>query len=297
VALDVRALKFGLSPRHIGQDERHIRVLMERFGDLPPILVFGATLEVIDGVHRTLAARRLGHATICARLYSGTREEALVEAVRANISHGKPLSMDERRSAARRLLIANPDWSDRLIAGWCGISPRTVGVERSRSSHRVAHVGSRVGRDGRVRPSDPAATRLRIVELLKSSPGASLRLIAAEAHTSQATVLDVKRRIARGEAPLPTRQLAPRPSATSADLRADLADDRALRRSDECSTLVRWFEEHSMSEMEVVDLDVDCVPISRTYLLADEARRQSTLWSRIATALEQRGGASRSGSH
>jgi hypothetical protein len=110
--MDVKLLKLGMSPRFSEQDLDHAKALAHRFDECPPIVVERSTLTVIDGVHRLLAARLLGRSKVIVNFFDGTHDEAYVEAVRANISHGKPLTLAEREAAAKKILGMRSDWSD-----------------------------------------------------------------------------------------------------------------------------------------------------------------------------------------
>ncbi|WP_280445542.1 ParB/RepB/Spo0J family partition protein, partial [Nocardia brasiliensis] len=119
------------SPRTAGENAAHIRMLAESSTAFPPIVVHRGTTQVIDGVHRLRAAQLRGDSTISAVLFDGSITEAFVLAVKLNAAHGLPLSLSDRKAAARRILMAYPQWSDRAIAAVAGISPKTVGVIRS----------------------------------------------------------------------------------------------------------------------------------------------------------------------
>ncbi len=275
-------LRLTLSPRLGTRDSDHVRALAECFDQLPPILVYAPSNEVIDGVHRVMAARQLGLDSIAGRAMHGLKEDAYVEAVRANVTHGKPLTVGERRAAARRMLGLRPEWSDRRVASLCGLASQTVARERPRSTAAGEQPAARVGRDGRIRPSDPSAGRLRVAELVRAQPGASLRTLARQAGTSQATALDVKRRIHRGDNPLPHRLQA---ELAVPDLAASPGGD-AMASTVAAAAFLQWFERHRISD-DAVDR-VGCVPKGRVYVMADAAAGQSKIWARVAAALEGR---------
>jgi hypothetical protein len=83
-----------------------------------------------------------------------------------------------------------------------------VAAIRKSSSKEIPQSNARVGRDGRVRPLDSGAGRRRAAELLVQQPDASLRDVARAAGISPATVLDVRKRLERGESPVPGRPAA-----------------------------------------------------------------------------------------
>ncbi|MFE3193073.1 ParB N-terminal domain-containing protein [Nocardia sp. NPDC059240] len=109
-------------------------MLTESSTPLPAIIVHRRTMRVVDGAHRLAAAKELGHETIAVRFFDGSENEAFVLAVHANIAHGLPLSLAERKAAARRLVLSHPQWSDRLIADVAGLSHKTVSAERRRTA-------------------------------------------------------------------------------------------------------------------------------------------------------------------
>jgi hypothetical protein len=163
-------------------------------------------MRVVDGMHRLRAAVLRRHETIKVRFFDGPEADAFVFAVRANATHGLPLSLADRKAAASRLVRTHPQWSDRAIAAATGLAPNTIGALRRRASAQIAQPPSRVGRDGRVRPVDSAAGRELAGELLRSNPTASLREVARSAMISPNTVRDVRDRLRRGEGVVPRQR-------------------------------------------------------------------------------------------
>jgi hypothetical protein len=106
--------------------------------------------------------------------------------------------------------------SDRAIGQAAGLAAKTVAAIRKRSTEESPQSNVRVGRDGRVRPLDSSDARRRAAELLTGHPEASLRDVARAAGISPATVLDVRKRLERGESPVPER-LAPAAALPAAD--------------------------------------------------------------------------------
>ena len=102
--LPLDALEVGPSLRVEGLDPRHVATLAELDGSWPPIVVRREDRSVVDGQHRVAAARRLGLATLQVTWFDGSAEDAFVEFVRCNVGHGLPLGLEERRSAASRIL-------------------------------------------------------------------------------------------------------------------------------------------------------------------------------------------------
>ncbi|MER5950774.1 nuclease [Streptomyces sp. NPDC001904] len=197
------ALSPGVSLRQGGTDAAHIQLLADAAGaaDLPPILVQVDGCRIIDGLHRTEAARLRGDASIRARFVDCSNAEALVIAMKANGSHGLPLCRADRLAGAQRVLGSHPDWSDRAIAGITGLSAKTVAALRERSGLAAPGDGKRIGQDGRRRPVDAGEGRRRAAEYITAHPGAPLRQVARETDVSLGTVHDVSARLRRGEAP------------------------------------------------------------------------------------------------
>lgn len=126
-------------------------------------------------------------------------------AVQENVTHGLPLPQADRRAAAERIITSHPHLSDRAIGHSVGLAAKTVAAIRKTSGQVLSQSNSRVGRDGKVRPLDSGAGRRRAAELLTQQPAASLRDVARAAGISPATVLDVRKRLERGEPPAPER--------------------------------------------------------------------------------------------
>ena len=183
VEVPVDSLSWGYSPRIEGHDEENVRILAQLDHPWPPLLVHRQSYRVIDGMHRLMAARLRGDKTIEVRLHECDEADAFVLAVRANVAHGLPLSLRDRKAAARRIIESRPEWSDRRISTVAGLSDKTVAVIRRES--RLAEAGGeaggdvrRIGSDGRSRPVDAASRRATVTQLLATNPSSSLRHIA-----------------------------------------------------------------------------------------------------------------------
>ena len=161
-AIPLSMLRLGDGVRSGGLDQAHVAVLIETVDQWPPIVVWGQHCEVIDGAHRdgahrVEAARRVGLGSVRAIRFTGSPDEAFVEAVRRNVDHGLPLTASDRRRAALRILARHHEWSDRRIASLCGLSGKTVARLRSEEGLPTADrvvIGfeRRIGRDGKARP-------------------------------------------------------------------------------------------------------------------------------------------------
>ena len=304
--LPISHLRLGEGVRTGGLDEPHIELLMESVDSWPPIVVWGDDLVVVDGCHRVEAARRLGRYSVVATRFLGSPEEAFIEAVRRNVSHGLPLSVADRRRAARRVLARNPEWSDRRIASICGLSDKTVGRLRRASSGLIIGVERRVGRDGKVRPVQSGQVRERVKQALADNPGGSLRAIAAVAGASPETVRSVRASLRDGEplgfgggpaeAAAPKREILSRTvlsvltrceePADPMERCSDWVSDRALTASCDGTRFVQWFASTEVSD-EWHDF-VWTVPLGRIYEVVDEARRRAAAWTSFASLLESR---------
>lgn len=295
VWVNLSDLRPGRSPRQRGLNPAHVSALVEREGQWPPVLVERASLRIIDGHHRVAAARELKLERLPVILFDGSAEDAFIEAVRQNVTHGLPLTLYERRGSAERLLRAHPEWSDRRIAEICALSPRTVARVRT-----DAGIGSdadeiRIGMDGRQRRTSPEANRLRIAEALDANPHASLRSIAQVVGTSPETVRRVRQRMAegRGSGPsapaieiLPANVIALTHGTIPSMNSSASTSDPALMSTDDGQEFAAWFDGtdpgHGWVERAA------SVPLSRVYELADQARCRAEVWNRFAQILEER---------
>jgi ParB-like chromosome segregation protein Spo0J len=290
--VSIEALGEVRSIREGGLDEEHVLRLVEAEGNWPPILVWDSESTVLDGAHRLEAAKRLRMTTIRAVRFYGTWQEAYLEAVRRNVAHGLPLTLRDRTRAARQLLGANPEWSDRRLALACGLSPKTVARLRREASvnGELASTEVRVGRDGRTRPVAAQTVRERIAGALAEQPKSSLRAIAAQVGTSPETVRNVRRDLkgfgSRSEIATSKRSVPVLSLVSSEPERVMWGRDKALSSGPTCVAFLKWFE-----ATEVADewsRHVPAVPLSRVYEVADEARRRARLWQEFAEAVEGR---------
>nr|WP_269844660.1 ParB N-terminal domain-containing protein [Actinophytocola xanthii] len=308
------------SPRLNGPDEEHVRRLVESEGMFPPILVHRATMVVVDGVHRLRAAERRGEEVIAARFLDCSRGEIFVESVRANVAHGLPLSLADRKAAASRILISHPFWSDRTIAAVAGIAHKTVGRIRRGLSERVAETPVRIGMDGHVRPV-AGHGRALAEELINRHPGISLRKVAAAAGISVSTAHDVRRRMnlvghadpraAEGVGPgggsvvaigggrgdrdggagegTPRLSVRGPESVSLAQVIERMRVDPSLRFTEAGRVLLRVLGTHSLAAREWNSL-VDSVPVHWASTVADLARELAVGWEEFAAQLDKGAG-------
>jgi ParB-like chromosome segregation protein Spo0J len=315
VTLRIEDLLPADSPRLQGEDLEHIRSLAETQDELPPILVHRTTMRVIDGMHRLKAAILRGERTIDATFYDGDDAEAFVMAVKANIQHGLPLSLSDRKAAARkaaaaRIIRSSPQLSDRAIAEVSGLSAKTVGAIRSDSVAALPEVHHRIGRDGRVRPLSTVDGRRFASELITLNPESSSREIARKAGISPSTVRDVRDRLRRGEDPVPTRRRAgnhaERPTrerrlqervrneqSQSFDCRDqilhNLSRDPAIRMTEHGRAMLRWLHSQSQQVDKDWGLLATRVPDHCMCLVADFACSIAEAWLELASEMRRRG--------
>jgi ParB-like chromosome segregation protein Spo0J len=129
LALDSIETNELYQPRIKGISEQHVRLLMKGDPeDWAPIIVSAIAdvddrYTVTDGFHRVEASRRLGLSTIRAVVQDNA---GYPEAFAANIAHGLPLSLQDRKAYARWLTDDEPDLSLREVGRRCGLSHNTV---------------------------------------------------------------------------------------------------------------------------------------------------------------------------
>jgi AraC-like DNA-binding protein len=217
---------------------------------LPPVLVQRSDMTIIDGFHRYLATRMKGDQRIRVVYFDGSVEDAELEAIRANVAHGKPLTLAERHHAADAILEHHHNLSDRSIAEICGLSPKTVARHRANLGARARYESERrLGRDGKVR-----------------------RLPSLNGRTKGTRVT--------GEQQAPPPVGAP----TSAQPERIWVADRALGSITNGGTFTNWLVGSDITSQSWEPFVAE-VPISRVYVLIDEAKRRADEWGRFAATL------------
>ncbi|GHF52254.1 hypothetical protein GCM10010218_37100 [Streptomyces mashuensis] len=298
------------SPRSGGEDAAHIRALAESDASFPPLVVMPGTLRVVDGMHRLRAAELRGATEVEVQYFLGDEKDAFVLAVEANVTHGLPLTLDDRKAAALRILGTHPLWSDRAVGSATGLSAKTVGALRARSTEGVPQSNVRIGRDGRARPLDPAEGRRLAGRLIQENPSAPLRQIAAQAGVSLGTASDVRKRLRRGEGPVPERGRrntagaratvepateepphprrrdeaeANRPSRSL--MLRHLSRDPSVRLTEDGRALLRWLTVVAVPGQDWERLLAN-VPAHRVGAVAELARGCAEVWQQVAERLE-----------
>ena len=292
----------GESPRLEGQDAAHVTRLAEVEAPLPPILVDRRTMRVIDGTHRLMAAAVNRRPTIDVVFFEGDPADVFLRAVEANVAHGFPLSLNDRRAAARRIIASHRHLSDRAIAQVTGLSAKTIAMLRHQSEDDATRPTSRIGRDGRVRPLNGTERRARVAELMTERPHASLRELARIAGVSPATASDVRKRLLRGEAPSRTpapggpagaNGSAARDRAAELDTEPPnpapvlekLVRDPSLRHTESGRQLLRLMQTMAIGVREVPALAVAMPPHSKG-LVRQLAELYARMWQEFARDLE-----------
>lgn len=295
------------SPRTGPLDEAHVSGLADVVTEMPPVLVHRETLRIIDGRHRVSAAERRGATHVRVEFFEGSAEEAFVEAVRRNARHGLPLTLEQRRAAALRILASHPHWSDGVIADHSCLSASTVAGLRRCGGIEPALV--RRGRDGRTRPVDGASRRRLVERFFIEHPNGSLRQAAEAADVSPSTaklVRDAMRSpsgpsrvvaLRAGRAGTSVDELIPlapedvSPAATSAGEPADLSSSELLQRLSRDPSVRAGEDGRAMLRALLVcfalTISPERVPAHRRDLAALLARRCAVRWSALASSLER----------
>jgi ParB-like chromosome segregation protein Spo0J len=318
VAVPLLSLQPGDSPRLNGEDKAHIARLAETEAPLPPILVDRRTMKVIDGMHRLRAASLQGRETIDVVFFDGTGADVFLRAVEENVTHGLPLSLADRRAAVARIIASHPYMSNRAIAQSAGLSARTVAALRKDSSDETPQSNVRVGMDGKLRPLDSGVGRRRAAEFMARQPDAPLREVALAAGISPATVLDVRKRLERGESPVPDRSAAnagragakgrdakaaaesgdasvkrihlssraPAPSDLAATVQK-LLRDPSLRSNERGKEMLRLLHVNAAGAEQLADVAA-AVPPHCAGIVMELAHHYANMWHEFARELDQR---------
>ncbi|HET9896425.1 MAG TPA: streptomycin biosynthesis protein [Streptosporangiaceae bacterium] len=263
---------------------------------------------MIDGMHRLQAAIQRGESTIEVDWFDGTAEDAFVEAVRANTSHGLPLTLADREAAAMRIIHTHPQFSDRRVAAITALAPSTVAAIRQRCQ-AASDTGARIGRDGRIRPLVSVDGRRAAQEVIAAHPNASLRMIAKKAGISPTTARDVRERMRRGEDPIPpglsrrgsagqkqgrarTERKVRRPKGIGTDrgrlaLLQDLCCDPSLRYTQPGRHFLQWLKNRA-APLQIQPEQLSPIPTHTLFLVAQIAHQCADEWSEFAEKLEER---------
>lgn len=109
---------------------------MESGSSFPPIVAFydGEDYWLADGFHRLEAYQRLGKQKVDVEVYNGTKREAQLYAMQANLKHGLRATRADKQKAVLVLLQDEEwsKWSQEEIARRAGVAPTTVTNIRKR---------------------------------------------------------------------------------------------------------------------------------------------------------------------
>lgn len=153
VTLSQIRLDSSLQPRVSGLDNDHVRILQETPETWPPLSVVkqGEQFLLVDGFHRYAAAQNLGLEEINVQILETPLDGDLFAlAFQLNAAHGRPLSLQDRRAFAERLLKAHPDWADREIGRRSGLAQPTVAAIRQQleETAQIEQTAIRKGKGG-----------------------------------------------------------------------------------------------------------------------------------------------------
>jgi hypothetical protein len=127
IRIDLLRSNDQYQPRLGGLNEAHVQILTgSDVAEWPPLLVTPneeGGFDVIDGNHRLAAARLMAIENLQCVI---DPEAGYPEAVAANLRHGLPLSIPERKQYARWLKHHYPELSFREIGRQCGLHHETV---------------------------------------------------------------------------------------------------------------------------------------------------------------------------
>ena len=265
------------SPRLTGVNIDHVRALAECVDQLPPIIVHRATMRVVDGVHRLHAVRSLGRDMIRVRFFEGDEAAAFVVAVQSNVKHGMPLSLAERTRAASRIIHSHPQWSDRMIAAIAGLSPKTVGAIRARSSEEIPQSDHRVGLDGRLR-------KVRRTSVPSTKPSGAAQ--ATRRLANPATQPASSPRRDELEVPPPRSESS---AGALAKIVSQLRQDPSLRFTEGGRLLLRLLDTCMLDQQQWNQI-VQSTPAHHVGTVAELARECAVYWDSVADQLARRPG-------
>jgi ParB-like chromosome segregation protein Spo0J len=295
------------SPRISGEDAGYVRALAESESELPPIMVHRRTMRVIDGTHRLRAAELRGQEHVAVRFFEGEETDAFVVSVAANVTHGLPLSREDRIAAVRHIFVSHPHWSDRAVASVTGLSAKKVAEVRRGMDEGEPASAVRVGLDGRARPVNAAHGRELASRLIRENPEASLREIARQVGISPATVADVRDRLRQGRDPVPLKLrgvqsqpervprtftddsvplLRNRPLSDLMPIFDTLRRDPSMRFNDVGRMVLRLFDACAVAAREQRKI-TDAVPVHCRGLVAELLVGYAEVWSYLAEELRE----------
>lgn len=187
----------ALQPRTGGLDAGHVEALQEDPNAWPPLVVVerGGYL-LVDGFHRYAAAQNLGLESIRVEVREVPEDGDLRGfAFSLNASHGRPLSLADRRAEAERLLRAGATASNLDVARRTALSPTTIAAirEQLEAVEAIPAAEQRVSRSGVA--YTPASPRQR-GELPPDSEPLTERLFTSKERREQRRIVRYLERLA-----------------------------------------------------------------------------------------------------
>jgi hypothetical protein len=129
----------------LGEDVVDEYAAAMREGDeFPALVVFhqGDTYVLADGFTRHAAAKRADLTMFECVVHTGGPRDAMLYAVGANASHGRPRSAADKRAAVLKMLADDAwcQWSNHTIGGLCRVSHQLVGEVRKATGRATSQV-------------------------------------------------------------------------------------------------------------------------------------------------------------
>lgn len=166
----------------------------------PPILVFydGKNYWLADGFHRLHATKKAGRQEIAVDIQQGSRRDALLYSVGANVKHGLRRTNADKRRAVNIMLRDQEwnHWSNREIAKRCGVSEFMVRQMRESICDKNADTKKRtVQRQGKTYTLDTThigegVTSTNIEESSNQHPENTCKQILPSTNSSQLSQCD-----------------------------------------------------------------------------------------------------------
>ena len=128
----------AIQPRTDGLDADHMALLEQNPDGWPPLIVVASGgYQLVDGFHRYAVAQNLGLETIRVEVHKAPDNGDLhALAFALNVSHGRPLTLTDRRAEAERLLRADATISNAQVAERTRLSPTTIAAIRWATTDR-----------------------------------------------------------------------------------------------------------------------------------------------------------------
>ena len=192
----------NLQPRVAGLDQNHVRDLEAAADNWPPVAVVDLSIGyvLVDGFHRYAAAQNLGLAEISVQVVDNPDDGDLhALAFALNAIHGRPLTLNDRREFAVRLLRQHSELSDREIGRRSGLTQPPIAKLRSELEARqeIAPTENRIGGDGQVYKVQPQPPRRAAGELpTEESESLVNRLLSSDERRAQRQITQYLQRLA-----------------------------------------------------------------------------------------------------